>query len=175
MAGDNTLKYLLIGGAAYLAYEYFFATPAATPVTSTPATGTTTTSGSGTTTTSGSGSTTSAAPTTVQQLQTAAGAGVTTLNADEWSFYWTQIGKPTLSPTQFASTFFPNGRPTDATTYPQYTASQFVTALSGAGISGLGNVGFGTRRIIQVPLLLVQTGRGFGQFDLGDLRRAGGH
>lgn len=102
-------------------------------------------------------------PTLVQQLQVLAGASVTQLNADQWNYYLTQPSPQGLnqpSPANFTSAFFPQGRPAAGQTEQTMTAAQFVNAL---GLSGLG-----------FPFRIVR-GRGFGQvITMHDLRRAGG-
>lgn len=166
MAQSNILTWVLLGGAAYIAYEWFMSPAvslgdaATVPPTGTPAT-------------------TPAAPTVAyvppsltQQLATLAGPGVTTLDADQWNYYYTSaapqgLGQPAIS--NFTTLFFPNGRPSDPSQNPQMTAAQFVAALGNPGLSGLN--GRGWARAIPVPAMRA---RGFGQFTLGDLRRAGG-
>jgi hypothetical protein len=159
MAGSNILTYALLGGAAYLAYNYF---------TSQPATTTTTTTG---------GSTPPPPPPVAYvppimsaQLQALAGSA-TMLNADQWNYYYTSpapqgLAQPTI--TNFDTIFFPNGRPADPTNNPTMTAAAFVAALGIKGLSGLGY-----RRYIPVPRLVTMRDRGFGQYTLADLRRAG--
>lgn len=59
-----------------------------------------------------------------------------TLNADQWNFYWNQLG---FTPNNnFGQTFFPAGRPANSSNYTQYTASQFLVAADagGTGMSG---------------------------------------
>lgn len=167
MAGSsNILTYVLVGGAAYLAYNWFtnqstvVAAPVPTP-TPTP-TGTTPPPVS------------YVPPVMSAQLQKLAGPGVTTLNADQWNYYYTSAPPTGLGQTgiaNFDTIFFPNGRPADASNNPQMSASQFVAAL---GVTGLSGVGFGTRRIISVPKVYLK-GRGFAgvKYTLGDLRKAG--
>jgi hypothetical protein len=62
------------------------------------------------------------------QLAQANTTGQNTLNADQWQFYWNQIGFPAIDPTVYGSTFFPNGRPASTSDYTQYSALQFVIA-----------------------------------------------
>ena len=162
MAGSNNfMTYLLLGGAAYIAYEYFFSTPTVAAATATtPATPVTPTTPV----------VAYVPPTTTQQLQAAAGAGVTALNADGWSFYWAQIGQTAIPAATFDTLFFPNGRPASSSDEPTMTAAAFVSALQGAGLAGYRR-GMGAYRI---PVPIVR-GRGFGNhYTLGDLRRAGG-
>lgn len=112
-------------------------------------------------------------PSVTQQLQTAAGAGVTTLNADQWSYYWTQIGQPAIDGTKWQTVFFPQGRPSATTAEPSMTAAQYVSALQSAGLAGYRRAGLAA--FVPVPVMLTYRGRGFGGgvFTLGDLRRAG--
>lgn len=89
-------------------------------------------------------------------LQSAAGAGSTTLNADQWSYYFTSLNGAALSPAQFSAAF-PG---LTATNRGSYTAQQFVAALAGAGLTapaGYGLNGLGQvrpRRIIRVPAMV---------------------
>jgi hypothetical protein len=62
------------------------------------------------------------------QLAAANTTGKTMLNADQWQFYWNQLGFPAIDPTVYGSTFFPNGRPASTSNYTQYSAAQFVIA-----------------------------------------------
>jgi hypothetical protein len=76
-----------------------------------------------------------------QQLLSAAGLGSSsTLNADQWSYYYTQTGHTAIASGTFESLFFPNGRPSDPTQNPQMTAAQFVAAIATAGLNGFGPV-----------------------------------
>ena len=166
MAQSSGLTWVLLAGAAYIAYEYFFSTPAVAAAA--PATGTATT----TTTTPPASTVSYVPPSLTQQLQTLAGPGVTSLDADQWNYYYTSaapqgLAQPAIS--NFDTIFFPNGRPSDPSQNPQMTAAQFVAALGNPGLSGLN--GRGWARAIPVPAMAA---RGFGQFTLGDLRRAGG-
>jgi hypothetical protein len=155
MASDgmgNIVKIGLLAGGAYLIWQEFFSTPAAAaaPAAGTPAA--------------------PAAPpyqynppSVVQQLQNAAGAGVTVENADQWAFYWTNTLKKTaIDPTVFAALFFPSGRPADASQNPTMTADQFVAALATKGVSGyrgMGGLGAGTARPLWLPVILQPGGR----------------
>ncbi len=121
-------------------------------------------------------------------------------NIDQWSFYAAQvpgppINTPSINPSgvvsgsssipgpplsltsdQIASMLNAAGSGATAANRSSLlmTAGQFVGLLAATGtvtgLSGLGNIGFG-RRIFPVPIMLVR-GRGFGRYDLGDLRRA---
>jgi hypothetical protein len=171
------VKWVLIGGAAYLIYTEFIAPAAAAPAASgaaPPATGATAAScaaSGGTWNASTSTCTPAPAPppsyqyvppTTVQQLQTAA-AGVpsTLLNADNWNYYWVNtLKKAQPDADKWASLFFPNGRPSDPSQNPMMTAAQYVAALSTQGISGLGSVQLAQGRAVPlfVPLILNPVG-----------------
>lgn len=166
MANSNALTWVLLAGAAYVAYEYFLA----------PASTVTTGGGSGTPPVTTPPATTPVVayvpPTQAQQLQTAAGSGVTVLNADQWGYYWSQLGLPAVDGTQWNNVFFPNGRPASGAAAPTMTAAAYVAALQGAGLAGYRR-GMGALHIA-VPFVR-HGGRGFGaHYDLGDLRRAGG-
>jgi len=175
MAGSsNVLTYVLLGGAAYVAYKYF-----TTPVTLVPSPTTTgggTSGGSGGS--SGGGSapviTTPPAPDASKATAAQAASGfrlagaagsANPLNADQWNYYWNQLG---FTPNNnFDATFFPNGRPANTANYTKYTPIQFVVAADagGMGLSGLGG--------LPRPVF-VRGGRGFGGYGLADFRRAGG-
>jgi len=159
MAGSNIITYALLGGAAYLAYNWWQSQPGALSVVA-----------------AGSGVPPPAPlpvvppvayvpPTTTQALQTAAGAGVATLNADQWQYYWNQLGKSPIPGDTFTKLFFPTGRPPDASQNPTMTAAQFVSSLTGAGLSGYKHNG---RVYIPVPSVA-----GFGGYTMADFRRAG--
>lgn len=161
MAQSNILEYLLLGGAAYLAYTWF--TSPATSTTVAPQTPTPNAPAA----TPPAPTVAYTPPSTAQQLQTAAGAGVTMLNADQWSYYWQQLGLVAVDPTKWQAVFFPSGRPPSGTAEPTMTAQAYVTALTPiTGLSGYQ----GYRRAIPVPTLYA---RGFGRITLGDLRAAG--
>lgn len=166
---SNILTYALVGGAAYLAYTYF----TAPTVGAAPAGGTTPPS----TTPPVTGPVVSyVPPTQVQQLQTAAGGSATTvLNADQWSYYWQQLGLPAVDGGKWNTVFFPNGRPPAGAAAPTMTAAAYVSALQGAGLAGYKR-GMGQVARIPVPKFYRQggEGKGFGLYDLGDLRKAGG-
>jgi hypothetical protein len=145
VSNDNSALIVLgLGAVAFYGYEQGWfsslfpstAVPVTTPVTVTTPVSTTTTSSS-----TSPVSTTTGAPSVTQQLQSAAGS-VSTLDADQWSYYWTQIGQTALSSDQFGSIFFPTGRPASQSSYPQYTAAQFIAALSGAGVPGVSGLGW---------------------------------
>ena len=154
MAGSsNVLTYVLLGGAAYVAYKYFTGTTTLVPA-PVASTGTTPVVGPAV-------PPPATGPTTLQKLQAAGGTGA--LNADQWSYYWSQIGKPAIDPVTFNSAFFPNGRPDDATQNPTMTADAFIAALATKGLSGL----------LPRPVF-VSRNRGFGGYGLADFRRAGG-
>ena len=152
MASD-VLKWVLIGGAAYLIYTEFFSTPAAAAP---PAGGTGSGSGgSGTPPPPSTPNYVYTPPTTVQQLQNAAGAQVTQLDADQWGYYWQQIGKPAIDGAVFGQIFFPNGRPADATQNPEMTAAQFMAAIATKGLSGLAT---GRATPVFLPVILNPNG-----------------
>lgn len=90
MASD-VFKYVLIGGAAYVIYEMFFATPAAVAAVTTPVT----TSTPVTATAAPTGPvapliTTDSVATQTSKLLAAAGGGSPMLNASEWNYYYNQ-------------------------------------------------------------------------------------
>jgi hypothetical protein len=169
MASSNVFTWVLLGGAAYLAYNYFStpvvaaAAPAGGSAPPTPATPVTPTAPV-------TPPVAYVPPSLTQQLQTLAGPGVSTLDADQWNYYYSQpsptgLGQPAVA--NFNSIFFPTGRPADNTQNPQMTAAQFVAAIGNPGLSGYQ----GYKRAIPVPDMWA---RGMGHFTLGDFRRAGG-
>jgi hypothetical protein len=171
MAGNsnssNLLTYVLVGGAAYLAYNYFTSTFPWSVAAAAPATGT----APPTPTTPAAPVVAYVPPTQTQQLQTAAsGTASTQLDADQWSYYWQQLNLPAVDGGKWNTLFFPSGRPPSGTAAPTMTASAYVSALQGAGLAGYKR-GMGQVARIPVPIFF---GRGFGKYDLGDLRKAGG-
>jgi hypothetical protein len=157
MASD-VIKWVLLAGGAYLIYSEFFATPAASAA---PAAGSGSSgsgSGSGSGSSSGAPSYVYTPPSTVQQLQNAAGAGVTVLDADQWAYYWTNtLGKTAIDPTAFGAIFFPNGRPSDPAQNPTMNASQFLAAIATKGISGLRG-GLGAATPLWLPVVVTPGG-----------------
>ena len=151
MKTEEIIKYGLVAVGAYLLYIYVIE-PMMNPVVTAaaPATGTTTTAATGTTATTTAPSTTTTAPaqppvaytppTMTAQLAAANTTGMSVLDADQWNYYWNQLGFPAVSDTVFASTFFPNGRPSDASQNPTMTAAQFTGALTAAGMTGISGV-----------------------------------
>jgi hypothetical protein len=150
-SGGGIVKLALLAGGAYLIWQEFFAnssTTAAAATTTTPPAGT---------------PPAGAPPATVQLLQNAAGAGVTNLTADQWSFYWqTNLGKTPIDPQTFGALFFPNGRPTDLTQIPTMNANQFVAAIATKGISGyrgVAGLAAGVAQPLWLPVILQRGGR----------------
>lgn len=110
-------------------------------------------------------------PASLASLLTAAAGsgGQFGLNLDQWLYYYNQLpGKTPVTGDQvfkmIANQGFPRTQVQDV--------DSFVGALNSVGLSGFGNLGYARR--IPVPTLIVRSGRGFGKYDLGDLRRAGG-
>ena len=147
----DLLKYGLLAGGAYLAWKaYSGGTVAATAPSTTPtSTGTST------------APTYAYVPPTVTQALAAAAVGNAyfvngQMNADQWSYLWTNsLNKPALDPTLFSNLFFPGGRPSNPANNPMMTADTFVQALATKGISGPP----GSARV-PVPFLLIR-GRGY--------------
>jgi hypothetical protein len=74
-----------------------------------------------------------------QALNAAAGnSASSTLNADQWSYYYTNTGHTPIDSSVFSQLFFPNGRPSDPSQNPQMTAAQFVAAIATKGLNGFG-------------------------------------
>lgn len=160
MAKSSLITYALLGGAAYVAYSWWKSQPTSSS--------TSTTGGGGSTGTTGTVA--YVPPTTLQQLNTAAGSPTAMLNADEWSYYWTtNLGKPAIDGTTFTGLFFPTGRPADSSQAPTMSATAFLAAIAGKGLSGLS----GRRLYIPVPRLGVAANRGFGGYGIADFRKAG--
>lgn len=119
-----------------------------------------------------------------------------TLNIDQWAYYYAQLpaGSPitlvdpgapggtitvpsstnNLSGSQINAILAAAGASDANRSTVMMTAPQFVNLLSTAGgVTGLSGYSAGYRRRILVPIMLTP-GRGFGAYDIGDLRRAGG-
>jgi hypothetical protein len=168
MKTEDIIKYALLAVGGYLVWLYVIEplmNPAPATAGTAPATGTTagtgagTTNGAGTTagTTAGAGSGTPAlppatspvAPTKGQThavnmaavLASANTTGLTVLDADQWNFYWNQLGYPAVPNSVFTAAFFPNGRPANAANNPTMTAAQFVASLTANGMTGLTGLG----------------------------------
>lgn len=161
MAKSSVLTYALLGGAAYVAYNWWKSQPVTSSSSSTTSGGTT----------GGTSSTVAyVPPTTLQQLNTAAGSPTAMLNADEWSYYWTtKLGKPAIDSDTFTALFFPTGRPADPSQNPTMSATAFLAAIAGKGLSGYS----GRRLYLPVPRLGVARNRGFGGYGIADFQRAG--
>lgn len=166
---NSLLKWGLVIGGGYLAYKAGIfnsilagilpasTAPATTPPVTTPTGTSTSTSTTSSSPTGGGGSTGSAPPApppaytyvppgTAQLLQQSAGPGVTTLNADQWNYYYQRLpGKSSVPDDVFTALFFPNGRPADPSQNPQMSAADFVAAITTKGLSGLGRIGVNRR------------------------------
>jgi hypothetical protein len=173
----------LLGGAAYLAWNWWSSLSVAAPAAAVPSTTPTTPATSlpevapqaGTTAasqiqnliTTGNPGTTPFIPLS-QQLQlwaSANGMGITyvengntanppgQLDADHWSAIYTTVTGNTIDGTLFDSTFFPNGRPASASSNPVYTSTQFVQMLAATGGAYAGLSG-PAPRLIPVPVIL---------------------
>lgn len=189
---SNILEYLLLGGAAYLAYSYFTApstaVAAAAPPASPPAGGTTGTTS--TTTSTGGTSTTSSTPATTQfsgpadltpsgialtlQLanQTATPSSPPQYNIDQWSALYAQATGTPITGAQITSMLAAANASGANRSYVLMSPGQYVQLLANAGgVTGLSGVGY--RRRISAPVVLVPArGKGFGGYTLGDLRCA---
>jgi len=190
-SGSDLLTFGLLAVAGYLAYEWFFATPA-----------TTTTTTSGTTTSTPPASTTTTTPPSSPPAQIVATlptanwdtvAGVINsmaqgtlsptqtyvLNLDQWSYYYNQYA---TEPAQSGSQAVPGLAPLTTSQISQImaaanitsanrstvtmTAGQFVALLQAIGITGSGLSGFGafgfSRRPVQIPVPALYANRGRG-------------
>lgn len=165
--GGGILEYILLGGAAYLGYLWL-TSPSPAAVAAAPAGG----AAPPTPAAPAAPSVAYVPPTPTQALQTAAGANVTSLDADQWQYYWNQLGNPPITGTDFNNLFFPQGRPSDPSLNPMMTAAQFVAALGTKGLAGYKGLG-----MVNIPIMIAPApgGRGFagGRYSLGDLMRAG--
>lgn len=81
----------------------------------------------------------SAQQTTAAALTAANSSGQEYLDADQWQYYWNQLGYPAIPSSVFVSAFFPNGRPASSNANTQMDAISFVLSLGSSGVSGLGN------------------------------------
>lgn len=195
MAKDSIFTWVLLGGAAYLAYNYF-TTPA---VAAAPAGGGTT--GGGTTGGTNTGGTNPPSGPTVPPatlsacggtgqpactpattfsllLNMAAGGSPTNivmLDVDQWAYYYDQLNGVTgLSGTQVNAILAAAGITAANRSTTTMNAAQFTALLVGAGVTPPGMSGLGGYqgyvRAIPVPAMYA---RGFGRLTLGDLRNAG--
>ena len=142
----DVIKWGLVIGGAYLAWNWYQNYLATQAVVATPAPAPTPSS-----TTGAAASTTATAATTTtrrtQLLNLAGATSTTTLNADQWNYYYSQLGG-SFPAGVFDSLFFPNGRPSDPTQVPTYSVDGFLNLLATKGLSGLG------ARVIAVPRML---------------------
>ena len=194
MAQSSGLTWVLLAGAAYVAYEYFFATPAvaasgsgtggtcASPNTIVNGVCTAPTSGApASTTITFSGPTADPATTTwLNGIAAAAGEGsAPLLNADQWSYYFNQgisgsvpttvdLAHPAVVDTNLVLSAGNISVANRSNTV--MTAGQYLALVNQSGATGLSGYRGGLRAI-PVPAMRA---RGFGHFTLGDLRRAGG-
>lgn len=60
------------------------------------------------------------------------------MNADQWNYFLNSISAFPLQ--SFDQIFFPNGRPSDPSQYPVYTAGAFVQKVIASGLSGIGDI-----------------------------------
>lgn len=80
------------------------------------------------------GSPTNAQLTTATALAQANSSGGY-LDADQWQYYWNQLGYPAIPTSVFESAFFPGMRPANSSANTQMNALAFVTALGSSGQS----------------------------------------
>jgi len=172
---------VLFGGAAWYAWNWF--TSSTTATAATPATPVTPVNPA-----------VYVPPTTLQQMQTAAAGNSIVVSqggqadAYQWATLWNEIGKPTIN--NINGLFFPAGLPANAAAVtaaggtlstqglPLMTLTAFLSTLSSAGISGLGQVQGVT--LIPVPVVLggvpttVRVPRGTTPFMLQQMIRSRG-
>jgi hypothetical protein len=167
MASSSTgelIKWGAIAVGGWYLYQKFFATPAA--ASATPSTGLTladlqaaiasmTGSGGGSTpagsSTPAAGSTTPPAPGSTAAALTTAAGGATSLTADQWNYYWSQISGQTQT-----VDLFPAGDRGALMSVTAYLAARTAAGLSAAlpGLAGLG------ARALPIPLLFGYDGKG---------------
>lgn len=149
-AMGSVVKWVLILGGGYLAYEYFIApmlaAPAATPATpTTPVTTTTATVPVSSTNPTPIAPVTVTPPSTTSPAHSSSGAlsalatkvliaagTPTTLTADQWNYYWSQV-----SGVHQTANLFPSGNRDAPLTFTQYLAARSAQNL---GVSGLGQL-----------------------------------
>jgi hypothetical protein len=195
----SPLTWVLLAGAAYVAWEYFFSTPSAAAPAGGSTGGTTTPSclapntlvngvctapapaSPASTTITFSGPTADPATTAwLTGIAAAAGEGsAPLLNADQWSYYFNQgvagsvpttvdLAHPAVVDTNLVLSAGNISAANRSNTV--MTAGQYLALVNQSGATGLSGYRGGLRAI-PVPAMRA---RGFGQFTLGDLRRAGG-
>lgn len=107
------------------------------------------------------------------QLTAAAGSSAQFgLTPDQWSYYYAQLPGRSPIPADKFATMLSKASITDATRSNPQDVNYFVGMLSSVGLSGFGGLAPGVRRYIPLPQLVMR-GRGFGQYTMKDLRRAG--
>ncbi len=174
---------LLIGGAAVAWYGYtqgwfssLFGTPAAStipPASVPPATPYVAPANPPTSSAPVTLPTTAPATLSAQLTAAAGSAAQFGQTMDQWSYYYAQLpGKSPIPAATFATMLQKVGI-TDATRSNPQSVDFFVGALNQVGLSGwgLGQLHPGVRHYIAVPRMV--RGRGFGQYTMADLRRAG--
>jgi hypothetical protein len=76
------------------------------------------------------------------------------LDADHWSAIYTYVTGNTIDGTTFDSVFFPNGRPSDVSQNPVYSAPQFISMLVAGGGAAYAGLSGPAPRLIPVPMIL---------------------
>ena len=166
---DSAVKWILLGGAAYLIYEWLEGSATTAAPASTAATTTSTAGSAGTTTTTTTKSTAPNLPTTyinaLNQLAlankggwpaAAVAANTTTgstpvLTPDEWAYYYVQLTGESVAPSaaQINAACPKNGTGCSGamSTTAYYSASSWLGAMQSAGLSGFGRTALGTLQI----------------------------
>src|ERR1700686_1816617 len=164
----DLMKVALVGGEAWLAYE-FFLNPTAAPGASTGAPATPSIP-SASTAPSAAASTPPppvSAGTRAALIAAAAAANLSSVTADQWAYFYQQItgkpaifGQPVYAPIMSAlgiTKSCPAVGSTAATCpWSVVSVDQFLAALQGAGLSGLGRRG--ARRVLLMPRNYVRPG-----------------
>jgi hypothetical protein len=141
-SGPSIVTWLLIGGAAYVAYEFFFASSSAAATSPTPATPA---PASPTPAAPSAATSAPSSPSTLDSyfaamVQAASAAGFTSGSADQWGYYFQQANG-FAAPTPESEGFNRQSNWPSNLTAAQYWAAASPVIAKQKGISGLGVYG----------------------------------
>ena len=186
MAGNNILTYVLLGGAAYLGWNWWQSqqtaavvpvppVPPANPPAGTPPSAPAAPPPSTLAACGGTGQPVCTPALTfalmLNALAGGSGASKKLLTLDQWSYYYNGLGNTTpLTDAQFGAMMTAAGITAATRGTVTMDASQYTALLAGIGVAGLsGYRGLGGRGYMRAPV----GAYGMGQFTMADFRRAG--